>query len=474
MEITYKNNFNVNNMIIKMNNDQSDYREKMIRKNNIKGLLKMNIQHFNNETLCYYEIRSKQNMVSMFMGKEMTSEELRTILTGIFNIFVELDNYLLSPAGIIIRPDCIWLDPDSCIPEFAYFPDNEYREEETAAGFMELGQFLTDHIDKEDRTGTRLAYDYFSLICDGIYSPEILLADIENTVFMDKPGICNKEITVEEDDMSVDEKDDIYTVEEQEDSINNEHTEYAEKEDRSYIIKIRAIYIYTVSIIVAVIGYAALLAVPEAAAAVKISGDDNIIMGGAIAILISLDLIFAARLHNSRRENGYDQEEQKLSHFQGEEYTLQEREINGFSNRNIVKREIERKEYCDNSIKNKYINTELLSEMIMDDRPVLTGVIKGQKVEFVIDNAPYIIGKKAGKADAVINDKSISRMHALIQEDNGRYLISDMNSTNGTAVNDRRLEVNETAELANGDTLMFADIIMTFWTQRQYRACAEA
>ena len=139
-----------------------------------------------------------------------------------------------------------------------------------------------------------------------------------------------------------------------------------------------------------------------------------------------------------------------------------------------VKREIERKEYCDNSIKNKYINTELLSEMIMDDRPVLTGVIKGQKVEFVIDNAPYIIGKKAGKADAVINDKSISRMHALIQEDNGRYLISDMNSTNGTAVNDRRLEVNETAELANGDTLMFADIIMTFWTQRQYRACAEA
>ena len=73
-----------------------------------------------------------------------------------------------------------------------------------------------------------------------------------------------------------------------------------------------------------------------------------------------------------------------------------------------------------------------------------------------------MIGKMRNKADGVISDSKVSRIHACIREDKGRYYLSDLNSTNGTCINDRKLSHNETAELSDGDTVRFAGISMTF------------
>ena len=64
--------------------------------------------------------------------------------------------------------------------------------------------------------------------------------------------------------------------------------------------------------------------------------------------------------------------------------------------------------------------------------------------------------------DGVIKDDSISRIHAEIRKNKDTYFLTDLNSTNGTFYNNRRLEANETVELHPQDAIRFADIEYVF------------
>ncbi len=105
---------------------------------------------------------------------------------------------------------------------------------------------------------------------------------------------------------------------------------------------------------------------------------------------------------------------------------------------------------------------------VMDNRengntvPGLTGIIGGRSIRFKISRNPFLVGKLPEKADALIQDERISRLHACIREVSGEYYLSDLNSTNGTCVNDKRLSGDETVCLSDGDILKFANITMKF------------
>lgn len=74
-----------------------------------------------------------------------------------------------------------------------------------------------------------------------------------------------------------------------------------------------------------------------------------------------------------------------------------------------------------------------------------------------IKAAPFVMGKGAG-CDYVIEDnKAISRKHAVIEKVNGTYVITDENSTNGSYVNNKRLESNQPETLHDGDVIRLAD-----------------
>ena len=70
---------------------------------------------------------------------------------------------------------------------------------------------------------------------------------------------------------------------------------------------------------------------------------------------------------------------------------------------------------------------------------------------------PFIIGKNREISDFCLNLPQISRIHAKIEEDKDGYMITDLNSTNGTSVNGRFLETNESIHIEPGEMLSFAD-----------------
>ena len=69
-----------------------------------------------------------------------------------------------------------------------------------------------------------------------------------------------------------------------------------------------------------------------------------------------------------------------------------------------------------------------------------------------ISNNPFVIGRSR-TVDLTICSQKVSKEHALIALDSGRYLVRDLHSTNGTFANGRRID--ETS-LVDGDILHVA------------------
>lgn len=75
----------------------------------------------------------------------------------------------------------------------------------------------------------------------------------------------------------------------------------------------------------------------------------------------------------------------------------------------------------------------------------------------VLDKLPCVFGKLDTCADVVLNDNSVSRVHAQIFEDKGELYLQDLNSTNGSYVNSLAVENNEIVQLKRGDEIAFGN-----------------
>lgn len=75
------------------------------------------------------------------------------------------------------------------------------------------------------------------------------------------------------------------------------------------------------------------------------------------------------------------------------------------------------------------------------------------KILAKMDKSAVTIGKKKEEVDVVLEDVSVSRMHARILKDAEKIFLEDLNSTNGTFKNGLRMEPYERRELEVGDEI---------------------
>ena len=69
-----------------------------------------------------------------------------------------------------------------------------------------------------------------------------------------------------------------------------------------------------------------------------------------------------------------------------------------------------------------------------------------------------LIGR-TDQCDITINDSSVSRKHASIESKDGRFLLQDLKSTNGTQVNGKSIDVQV---LNHGDKIRIGRTVLQF------------
>lgn len=80
----------------------------------------------------------------------------------------------------------------------------------------------------------------------------------------------------------------------------------------------------------------------------------------------------------------------------------------------------------------------------------------------VIDKPEFIIGRNEGACDYAIRDRSIGRAHARIKAVDNVYYILDMDSKNGTLINNTRILSSQQYELKHNDRVAFANVEYCF------------
>ena len=79
-----------------------------------------------------------------------------------------------------------------------------------------------------------------------------------------------------------------------------------------------------------------------------------------------------------------------------------------------------------------------------------------------IEKPVLSLGKKKEEVDVVLEDSSVSRIHARITQEGAEYYLEDLNSTNGTFKNGLRLQPYEKRKLEAGDELKCGRVVLIF------------
>jgi pSer/pThr/pTyr-binding forkhead associated (FHA) protein len=105
--------------------------------------------------------------------------------------------------------------------------------------------------------------------------------------------------------------------------------------------------------------------------------------------------------------------------------------------------------------------TEFLDLDTTESR-ILIGFVNGSEVRIPLDRLPLTVGKKSGISDIILDDQSVSRMHARFEEHNGKVCVCDLNSTNGTLRNGEMIDMNRFIALEVGDKLKIGKSCFTY------------
>ena len=93
---------------------------------------------------------------------------------------------------------------------------------------------------------------------------------------------------------------------------------------------------------------------------------------------------------------------------------------------------------------------------------VIQGRNRGARYDLAVHEGAITIGRESGNF-VQLDDNEVSRRHAEIRRIEGRFVVGDLKSSNGTFVNNRKVE---RAELSSGDQIQIGRTVMVYSKDR--------
>lgn len=126
-----------------------------------------------------------------------------------------------------------------------------------------------------------------------------------------------------------------------------------------------------------------------------------------------------------------------------------------------------------NEISRNDVDADELFEIDSEDTMLLADLERNIEYRLVACNAreytdidliefPFFIGKLKTNVDYTLKDNAVSRFHIKIEKEEDKFYVTDLNSTNGTYLNQIKLNPNRKTDLSLGSELIIAHIKYVF------------
>ncbi|WP_099467358.1 DUF6382 domain-containing protein [Konateibacter massiliensis] len=487
MNREFKRDLNNNYMIL---SDEAaglveDYRMRMLISNEIPAILRCNVRKLDGVVKYFYEITSKQPLARIYEKKKIGETELNVIITSFLKVIENSEEYLLNPNDFVLEPDVIYMNIETSRIYFCYMPGYEHDISES---FHALTAYILERINHEDKHAVATAYELYRQTMNENYS----LKDILNSIASDE-GQENEEgkedIAESETELKRGKRIEKGSKIERSNKIEGGRkivtepayldTEERQENDASQE-KERSKKLYAMGGIVIVTALALLSYFlyqnREVISDLKLSNDIFLKIGGVLLITAVLTGYMFYKKYEAKKEEQeeslivMEEEEKRGRTVAVEPNWVLKRETGAAASQNVTRysqMESEGSLISETVIRNfqpeseaeSYGNTVLLA--CRQPRHKLSPS-KEKYPSFELSEKAFLIGKMEEHVDGVIQNESISRIHAEIKKDEGSYYLTDLNSTNGTFHNGKRLEANETVEIFPEDTLHFAAVEYVF------------
>ena len=451
--------------------ETNGYQYRMLEMNRIEGLLPCSIRHIDGVKYLYYDISGKQNLKTLYEDRKIPGTELFRLLKAADEVTGSLAGYLLDDQQIVLDEKQIFYDFQTGNYWFTYYPGST----QTPTVF----HFLANAIDASDKKAAAAAYRLWSLAGGDRQALREALreeaSDENREAHSSFAGAAQRGPTQEEAVKEVlsraeynrkeYEKDEYgggeYDLKEygtkkrgRKESGGNSHSRKEKEEKKKAALpdadvsgrkgrEKPAVRLWVkISVIVLLAaGAGGLLAVQYFVYMTQ--RERRLCIAGAALLLLAAAVLTAETVMKTVRNRRKEKEEE-------------EKRVPVY----VKSNESDLPVYSGGESREDYLlgeetNTVRFSEQTSTGR--LYGRERGSRID--LRTLPVTVGKAQSFADAVLDDPSVSRVHARIYKgEEGGIEIRDLGSTNGTWINGVMIPPNERVRVQRGDEVKFGNL----------------
>lgn len=393
-----------------------NYECRMLAGNTIDGVLRFQLRQVDDEIRFYYEITSRQPLSRMLEGRLIRGAEIRHLVLGISGILDRMEQYLLREGSVLLDPEYIYVDPETFRIWLCLVPglDRDFPKD-----YGKLLEYLLGKVDHQDKETVVLAYGLYQETRKENYGMEDILRLLwpvqekceEVSEYEEKEQESRITDQTQNEDVTHDRM--IGKWGRESGSRELEFDKRKKKDKKGFWARLCR-WIRSV--------------VGRTRESEADSGSNDVIWKD----------LFREESRDEHQKTVFKDERQRQDHI-----------------------EVSQEEYREAPLGR---NTALLADLSLDsgagNRWLRALDLEMEDIE--IGYCPFVIGKQENLADYLLQRETVSRLHVRIDQRDDKWMIQDLNSTNGTMVAGKLLENNESAEIHIGDEVRIAEFRYQF------------
>lgn len=429
MDVTYQNSASCSYLVVLAGQDGQiqDYQISMLECNRPEYLLPMEMKRDNGNACFYFDITSRLTLEFLLKRKKLKRNEFVKILADIARSLVDCEGYLLKDSCFLLDPGFIYTDPETLKIYMAYIPVKSGRDMAEAFKAF-ISDLILHHATIEEAGSDNFLQRILGFVKRDNFNTGEFLRLLEELVYQPKQLTGNTLEAKKRPEAAV--------------SVEGPMRVGKGMKKDLKLQKLLAV-IGTQCVIAAAIFFGRTLFEST-------PGKAGVTYGAIILIILAVDVLLFKRLFYKKVNGNPDKLHMKKPERGAAPKVPTHKGLDSVQKIPSVPRiPVAQRPPAQGK-------TELLGSM-KPAFPTLRSRNSAEFEEIVIDKPDFVIGRLTDQVDHVCKNNAVGKVHALITVRDGNIRIRDLNSVNGTFVNDTRIESNKDTEVRSNDCIMLAN-----------------